>query len=507
MGRTRCVRAAAAAFGVLSLVPGFLPAQGGGLDPDKARRDALSAFAPVSRQELEEARKRWPIYDRAISDAIPRQDGAVAAGGKTLDDAIAFFEQTAHLNGTPVNTYLAGRLLGLSGRLDEARAWFERSVATDKFFYWGYHGLATYFAMKDMHEPAAQQYRRALDYNPEFTKAARGLAMCYMSMGRLDEAEGQFKTLIAADPDDSETRLTYAQMLVRGARYVDAINELRTAEQRLGSNPEVERMLAFCYGRTDQINEAMATYERLLAKDAKDWKASFELGKLHQRRGYNHKAADCFRQVLENLPVTSTMNREALQEVIQDLRTMPAVTETPKNQKSPEEWAQLLLHGQDVDRRRQAARVIASSGFHHPAFTEGMLRALRDKDPTVKTIALRTLAEWFSGTEQLSSSGMTRIVSLLARDQDSRVRGMACHVLGEADHPRCVPPLIERIATERDPYVFQQIHRALNRLTFAYLEVDREGEPDAETMERLAREWRAWYDRNVNTYRRYVDER
>lgn len=475
-------------------------AQGGA---DEARREALRTLR--GDQELAAARTRWPRYERAIALEIPKQDKVVQAGGSELDDRISNYELKADLSGEPVDCYLAGRILGLAGRLDQARAYFERSVAVDRFFYWGHHGLGTYFAMREMPEPAAKHYQESLDLNPEFMKAARGLAMCHMQMRNYDRAETMFRRIIAKQPDDLETRRAFARMLMSANRYAEAVNALLELKQRAGDQPGIDTLLAFCYARTDDVEKAIELYEAQLERDPKDFRSALEVGRILMRLGRHHDAADRFQAALEHLPLQAPIDRAQLEELIADLRAGPPIVKQNEKRKDPNEIIQIMLNSAEVERRREAARMLAASPIRHPELDKAFLRALKDADYVVRTVAVRTVGEWWGEAEQLSDPRLVRIFSILLNDRSHLVRGMVAGVLGRADHARAVPPLMKRLARERDPYVFRQIHRALNRLSFAYIGIPLEGELDTERMEKLSAEWRTWYDANAFLYRKYEE--
>lgn len=333
----------------------------GGSAADRARAEALEAFR--NSREYLEAQKRWPAYGQQIDAEVRKQAQAVAAGGARLDERISQYEKRAVIEGTPVSNYLAGRILRLAGRLDRARSFFERSVSIDRFFYWGHYGLGTCFSTREMPESAARHYRRALDLNPKFVKAARGLALCQMQLGKPGRARG-----------------------------LDG-----------------------------------------------------------PRQG----------------------------------------------------WLEILLRSAEVARRREAARILSASHVRHPELDKGFLQALKDKDHYVRTVAIKTIARWWGEAEQLDDPRLVKILSILLNDRCSMVRGSAAAALGRAKHARAVPPLMKCLQKERDPYVFRQLHRALNRLSFAYIDIPLEGRLDADRMEALTLDWRAWYDANIRRFRRY----
>lgn len=484
------------------LVSTSLPAQGGSA-AERARAEALNAFK--GSQEFREAKKRWVGYRQQIDVEVPKQDQAVSAGGTKLDQKISQYEMKAEIEGSPVSNYLAGRILGLAGRLDQARTFFERSVSIDKYFYWGHHGLGTYFAMREMPEPAAKHYQQALDLNPEFVKAARGLAMCHMQLRNHERAEALFRKIIADDPADLETRHALARMYVQAGHHAEAINELLQIQQRDPDAKGVQPLLAFCYSRTEELEKAILTYETVLQRNQKDWRSAMELGKILLRMGRHHEAADRFQQGLDHLPLSANFDREKLEELVAELRSGPAVVKKPEGVKTPEEWLELLLNSVEVERRRQAARILASSPVRHAELDKGFLRALKDKDFVVRTIAVKTIARWWGEAEQLDDPRLVKIMAILLNDRSHTVRGSVAAALGRSDHARAVPPLVKRLQKERDPYVFRQLHRALNRLSFAYIGIPLEGALDTERMEGLTREWRTWYDANIFQFRKYED--
>ncbi len=482
---------------VLALLPG-LPGQGAA---ERAREEALSAFK--GDQEYKEAQRRWPEYERIINSEITKQDKLVSAGGKKLDQQIAQYELRAEIEGTPVNHYLAGRILGLAERFEQARLFFERSIKVDPYFYWGHHGMGAYFARREMHEPAAKHYQQALELNPTFAKARFGLALCCIRMRKHLRAEALLQEIIADAPDDVQPRLALAQMYIQTSRHSEAINALLELKQRSTDTANVDRLLAFCYGRVDQLEKATALYGAILQEDPKDWRSAMELAKLLMRDGQNHAAAERFQQALDSLPLGARVDREQMEGLVAELRAGPAKAVKREGVQSPEQWLEILLNSVEPERRRRAALILSASPVRHAELDKGFLRALRDGDSFVRTIAVRTVGRWWGEAEQLDDERLVKIMSLLLDDRSETVRASAAATLGRADHPRAVPPLMGRLEKEDDPYVFHQIHRGLNRLTFAYISVVMEDDLKADDLTALRRDWRAWYDANSSSYRKY----
>lgn len=451
------------------------------------------------------AKAQWPEFERRIEMEIARQDAAARTGGYDLDQAVARYESMVVIKSDAVNHYLYGRALGLANRLEQARAEFDRAVALDPFFYWGYHGLGTYFAMRRMHEPASQYFSKCLELNPGYTRATRGLALCYYSMGRLDDAEATLRRILARDQNDVDTWISLGQVLMQSGRYGDAVDVLKRSQQLAPDKAEVQLSLARCYARTDQVDLAIATLSTLLRDPSAAYEAGVELAAIYERMGKNAEAADALQIALDNLPLSAGGNRDRLLQALTDLRSRPAYAPRDPNQKSWRDLVQDLEHGVEAERRRGAIRIIGRLPFRHMEIEQAVLKALYDKDSVVRTLALRTVATWWSEAGQLADSQIVNILGLLMKDLAPTVRGMAAWALGQSGYAGAVPILVENLA-ERNSYVFGEIHRSLNHLTFAYVEVDSDEEMTPERMARLAGTWQKWFQDNEHQYRRFRRE-
>jgi tetratricopeptide (TPR) repeat protein len=449
------------------------------------------------------SKEQWPDFEKRIELELPRQEAAAKAGGFELDQAVVRYESKVVTRSDPVNHYLYGRILGLATRLEQAKAEFDRAIALDPYFYWAYHGLGTYFAMRQMPEPAAQHFSKCLELNPNFTRATRGLALTYYSMGRLEDAEATLRRILAKEPNDVDSWIALGQVLMQSTRFSDAADVLRRAEQLEPNNGDVKLNLARCFGRSDQIEAAIPMLESLVSMPSHAYEGAMELARLHERMGQNAKAADALQIALTNLPLAAAFNRDKLVEAMAEMRARPAVVKRDANQKSWRDLVNDLQNSVEPEKRREAVKIIERLPFRHVDLDAVVLNALRDKDAVVRTIALRVITNWWQEAGQLADPKFLSILSLLAKDSTSTVRAMAVWALGKSDHPAAVPHLIE-LLPERNDYVFGELHKSLNRLTFGYIEVDSDEAMTSARMDRLAQSWKAWFSANEAQYRRFM---
>ena len=468
-----------------------------------AAREALRTGAQDDPEGLRKAKVRWKEHEAVIAKAIEIQESARSAGGEKLDQCIDSYEANARLRSTALDNYLAGRVLGMAGRLDEARRYFEKAIELDSYFYWASHGLGTYFTNKNMYEAAVRHYARAVELNAGFAMAARGLALCQARLGKHEAAEDVLRRVLQDNPRDSDSLSALAGVLMDQARFGEAAAVLEESKLADASVPDIDLRLALCYRRSDQAERAVRVYEGIVRARPEEWKAWLGLGEIYQRQGRNHAAADAVDKALAHLPASAAAERERLSSDAARMRSLPAVSVPDPRQKSAEELIDLLLHSAEVERRRESMRLLWRIEWSHKSLAQCMLHALKDKDEVVKVLALKSIAREYP---QENVPDLTKLLQLLLRDASARVRGLAADILGHGEHPSAVPVLVAALA-EQDPYAFRLIHRALNRCTFGFVEVLEPDAMDDSARTRITAAWRDWYASEKDRYARYEEPR
>ncbi|MSR74435.1 MAG: tetratricopeptide repeat protein [Planctomycetes bacterium] len=466
-----------------------------------ALRETLGSGNQDDPEALKKSRLRWPEYEAVIAKAIEMQDSARAVGGEKLAQCIDSYALNASMRDTALDYYLAGRILGLAGRLDEARKHFEQALERDPYFFWAAHGLGTCFANKNMYEAAVRHYLRATELNPKFAMAARGLALCQARLGQHEAAEKVLRRVLQNDARDADSLSALASVLIDQARYGEAAAVLEEAKLVEAKLPDLDLRLALCYRRSDQAERAVSLYESIVRTRPEEWKAWLALAEIFQRQGRNHAAADAVEKALAHLPTAAAADRDRLAADAARLRSLPAVMIPDPREKSAEELIDLLLHSAEVERRRDAVRVLWRVEWRHKTLAQCMLHALKDKDEQVKALALKSIAREYP---KENVPDLTRLLTLLLRDGSAYVRGLAADILGSGEHPSAVPVLMTALG-EQDPYAFRLIHRALNHSTFGYVEILEPATMDEAARTRISDAWRAWYATEKDRYSRYEE--
>jgi tetratricopeptide (TPR) repeat protein len=466
----------------------------------QSARDAFGGGAPQESEGLRLSKARWKEWEGLIARAMEVHNAALRDGGERLELCIDTYVSNAEKRGSALDHYLAGRILGSADRLEKARVHFQKAIELDPYFYWAHHGLGAWYSAKKMPEAAERSFARALELNPAHAMSVRGRALALVQLGRTEAAENLLRDHLNRDPEDTVALKALAGVLMDRGQHAAAAMVLEELRGKETFSADEELRLALCYRRSDQMERALAIYTAAVQRDPTHWRAWQNLADIAQRQGRNHDAADALTQALRHVPANIDIQRESIQEAIQRLRALPKVSAPDPRAKSLEELMDLMLNSAEVERRRDAARVLSDQPWTRNEIAKAMLNALKDKDELVRALAMKSIAREHDPAQFESLRVLLEL--LLLRDTSPHVRGLVADLLGRDEQPSAVPVLMKAIE-ESDPYVFRMVHRALNRCTFAYIEVVEPENMDSPTRQRLKAAWQAWYVVERERYERF----
>src|SRR5581483_9461050 len=134
-----------------------------------------------------------------------------------------------------VNVYTEGK------RLPEAELALHRYLASQPKDGRAHIQLGRVLGAENKPDEAMQELQTGVQLAPDDPKAQRDLAAVYDALGKEDQAEAQYRALLAKDSNDPELHFGLGTALMREKKFAEAQNELLTA---LKLNPH----LAEAYG-------------------------------------------------------------------------------------------------------------------------------------------------------------------------------------------------------------------------------------------------------------------
>ena len=136
------------------------------------------------------------------------------------------------------------------------------------------------FYRKDQDDEAVKAFAEAVRMDPELAEAHFRLALGYESLGKREEAEGEYKKAVETykkyleqHPENAEAHYALGQTYAGLDRYSDAIREYREATKRKEDDPDMFYDLGVAHTKLAQYDAAAAAFSKSLEIDPDYYRA------------------------------------------------------------------------------------------------------------------------------------------------------------------------------------------------------------------------------------------
>jgi tetratricopeptide (TPR) repeat protein len=192
-----------------------------------------------------------------------------------------------------------GRALLHAGRLDGARAEFERALARNPSYGPAKAGLGVLaFQAGDLAQ-ALSLFDEAVDAPIPDPEAAYRAAQVAQALGRKDEAERRYRSALADQPDHVGANNDLAWVLAEQNKSLDTALELAQRAVRLSPMASTWDTLAYVQMQRGEGDAARQTLEGALEKQAGQPTLLYRLALVRESAGDREGAANALRQALQ----------------------------------------------------------------------------------------------------------------------------------------------------------------------------------------------------------------
>lgn len=261
----------------------------------------------------------------------------------------------------------------------------------ESYYHYGlakmYEQQAVQSGRQDLASQAIEQYKLALDADPDSRTLADGLANLYLGLGRVREAVTAAKAQVARHPDDvaAHTLLgrTYLRSLGNGKGQQSAevlqaaIGEYETIEKLQPKDLETHLLLGQLYSLNHDSAKAEAEFKTAQSIDPTSEDVVLSIARLYTEHGEMQKAA----QVIANVPADDRTERMnfALAGIDEQLKKPKEAAEAyravlsddPDNADARKGLAQALMQSGDTE---AAAKVYAEILKTDPQDPQALIR-------------------------------------------------------------------------------------------------------------------------------------
>jgi tetratricopeptide (TPR) repeat protein len=149
---------------------------------------------------------------------------------------------------------------------------------------------------------AELNYRRALDWLPDFADARHNLADLLASQGRREEAEALYRDNLARSPDHAASHNNLANLLRARGELDAAIDHYQRALRADPADRQTRHNLALAWLAAGRPSEAAAVYRALIAESPRDTAAQLGLARAYADAGNRDGARAALERCLELAP-------------------------------------------------------------------------------------------------------------------------------------------------------------------------------------------------------------
>jgi tetratricopeptide (TPR) repeat protein len=246
----------------------------------------------------------WPVLSAATMRAVTESNLGVAFQSEgRLEEAIAHYQRSIALRSdyAPVYSNMASALRA-QGRLQDAVATYERALRLQPDFPDAQYNLANALLDEGNADAAIEHFQVALRSIAGSAEVHSNLGIAFAAKGNTDEAIKQFRAALEIDPGAAKAHRNLGDVLALTGRTDEAIDHLRRAAQLNPEDPDAHYNLGGLFLDMHRLDEAVAEFRAALTLTPGSVEAHNNLGIALASQGKLEEAIDQFRQALRIQP-------------------------------------------------------------------------------------------------------------------------------------------------------------------------------------------------------------
>lgn len=197
----------------------------------------------------------------------------------------------------PVGHKLKAEIALRQGRLDDARASFDQCLKLDKTYFAAVAGLAALDQRQGKTDQARARFKSLLEARPNHLQAQLALARLErVAGGNRDTVVALLQAAVKNNPDDPRTHLELVDYLLTGGDTRQALQAANEADRAVQNHPDILLALARAQESAGEVQQALATYGKVVSARPNFAPAYLGMGELQLRMKDPQGAVNSFRR-------------------------------------------------------------------------------------------------------------------------------------------------------------------------------------------------------------------
>ena len=271
------------------------------LDEDtRAQLAALGYLGGSSRVRVEEGAPLADPKDKIVLYNLLKAAGTDSTEDR-VEEALAKVERVLAEDAGILEAHLVrGNLLQKREDWEGAIASYRRTLELDPEYKSGILGLADAYRLSERYDEAAAGYRRLLELDPNDNKAHYHLAEIHAAKEEYREALAVLAGLEATGEERAPARNLKGQCLLSLGRLDEAEAEFRRALEMDEALSDAWYNLALLFEERGDADAALSAYERRLEMAPRDFRSQFNAAKLYGALGDRERMEASYRAAVDS---------------------------------------------------------------------------------------------------------------------------------------------------------------------------------------------------------------
>ena len=253
----------------------------------KNYQDALSQFQAVYARDS---------TGKLVTDINGLLAASYEGVGNTAK-AVGCWEREIRQNDSDVEAYAhLGDLYTKEGQVEKARLTYEKMVSINPNNDKVQMMLGEYYLKAKKYQDALKYFEKSYTVGRS-AKAAEGMSLCAMALGRTDMARDAAESALRIDGTLFESRVVLSKIYLKEKNYKDAIDQVDALAKKDPGNKELLQQLALCYEQTKDLSKLADIDRRIIALDARNISSRTRLARYSYGQNDMKIAYDLYKEL------------------------------------------------------------------------------------------------------------------------------------------------------------------------------------------------------------------
>lgn len=189
---------------------------------------------------------------------FPGRRRLVCLGWFLLMSYSVAFNVLVNVEARSENVFLVGNYFLSQGRLDEAKAQYQKALASFPESADAHGGLGSLYFKEGHLDEAINEYQKALEISSDLVEVHNNLGRCLLHEGRVDEAIAQFEMIVQLRPGSVNYRNALGAAYAKKGLWDAATVQFEKSIEIEPTLAEAHNDLGYCFLQTGHLDEAIA---------------------------------------------------------------------------------------------------------------------------------------------------------------------------------------------------------------------------------------------------------